>query len=660
MNAADIAKALSARELSTGGWIARCPAHDDHNPSLSISEGDGGKPLVFCHAGCDGAVIDALRDRGLWVEHDAGEIPIAHGQLGPYTRYWDYHDVVGVHVLRVCRWDINEKKEIRPLSFQAGKWTWKQLDRDRPLYRLPALLADKSKRVLVVEGEKTADAAQKYFPDLAVTTWAGGAKAISKTDWRPIAGRDVTLFPDNDDPGRKAMDAVANILRSHGCTVRRADVSKLGELPEGWDIADALGDRSFDLDALWDAVMDAPIGAPSAKSLTPLDISAAEQTDEAASSQPSRSSTYTLVPASELMTACSPPEFVVGGIFEENIHAGVVAPPESGKSLFVLNVGACVATGHAFHGHAVKQGLVVYLAGEGHNGIKRRLQAIEHRYHLGIARAPLVVSKAPASFIDPVEVLRVREAIAGAVESFKQPLRLLIIDTVIRYLAPGDDNKAQDMAAYLAAVDALRGEATAISCHHPGHADATRARGSSNWKAGLDAEYSIGKEGDVITVTCQKMKDGDRPAPFSFRIEQAPTLAAREDGSPVMSVVIAPTDAIVVRKPTGKNQKNLLVELERRHATGETLWTEKDLREIGRDIGMHKNSARDAVLGLRQLGYLTDTVGGSRLAHGTESTKQDRKHDFVPDERTENAPVSIDTVLSSRPSVQEPFPAHGA
>lgn len=66
-----------------------------------------------------------------------------------------------------------------------------------------------------------------------------------------------------------------------------------------------------------------------------------------------------------------------------------------------------------------------------------------------------------------------------------------------------------------------------------------------------------------------------------------------------------------------------------------------------------QDSARDAVLGLRQLHYLTETIGGSRLAHGTESTKPDRKRISVPDERTENAPVSIDTVLSVRPSVPD-------
>ncbi len=66
MTAETIAKALGGRKAGSG-WTARCPAHDDRNPSLSISTGKDGKVLLRCHAGCDQAqVIDALRARGLW------------------------------------------------------------------------------------------------------------------------------------------------------------------------------------------------------------------------------------------------------------------------------------------------------------------------------------------------------------------------------------------------------------------------------------------------------------------------------------------------------------------------------------------------------------------------------------------------------------------
>ena len=66
MTAETIAKALGGRKAG-GGWMARCPAHDDREPSLSIRDADNGKVLVRCHAGCDQRdVIAALRSRGAW------------------------------------------------------------------------------------------------------------------------------------------------------------------------------------------------------------------------------------------------------------------------------------------------------------------------------------------------------------------------------------------------------------------------------------------------------------------------------------------------------------------------------------------------------------------------------------------------------------------
>ena len=69
MTAETIAKALGGRKAG-GGWTARCPAHDDRTPSLSICDVDDTKVLVRCHAGCDQErVIAALRTCGLWVDN---------------------------------------------------------------------------------------------------------------------------------------------------------------------------------------------------------------------------------------------------------------------------------------------------------------------------------------------------------------------------------------------------------------------------------------------------------------------------------------------------------------------------------------------------------------------------------------------------------------
>jgi hypothetical protein len=67
-----IATVLGGRKTG-GGWMARCPAHDDREPSLSIHEADDGKVLVRCHAGCaQEMVIAALRTCGLWHESSSG------------------------------------------------------------------------------------------------------------------------------------------------------------------------------------------------------------------------------------------------------------------------------------------------------------------------------------------------------------------------------------------------------------------------------------------------------------------------------------------------------------------------------------------------------------------------------------------------------------
>src|SRR5262245_29309781 len=71
MNAEFLARALGGRKASTG-WMARCPAHDDNVPSLSIRDTRNGKVLIYCHAGCSqNHVISALEARGLWPERSS-------------------------------------------------------------------------------------------------------------------------------------------------------------------------------------------------------------------------------------------------------------------------------------------------------------------------------------------------------------------------------------------------------------------------------------------------------------------------------------------------------------------------------------------------------------------------------------------------------------
>ena len=107
----------------------------------------------------------------------------------------------------------------------------------RPLYGLPDLAAKPSAPVLLVEGEKCRDRAAQLFPRTVVLAWSNGAKAVPHVDWTPLAGRRVTLWPDNDLEGRSAMARAAERLRILGCELKV--VIPPADLPDGWDIADA-------------------------------------------------------------------------------------------------------------------------------------------------------------------------------------------------------------------------------------------------------------------------------------------------------------------------------------------------------------------------------------------------------------------------------------
>jgi Ti-type conjugative transfer relaxase TraA len=113
-----------------------------------------------------------------------------------------------------------------------------------PLYNLKELMDHPSKPVLVVEGEKTAEAAQQIFPEMVVTTWHGGAGNVADADLSPLKGREVVLWPDNDAIGHTAMETMALRCKEVGAKsiqmVGLAFGKDAQKLPEKWDLADPL------------------------------------------------------------------------------------------------------------------------------------------------------------------------------------------------------------------------------------------------------------------------------------------------------------------------------------------------------------------------------------------------------------------------------------
>lgn len=270
---AQIAHALGEgkeHENGDGSWNTVCPAHSDKGPSLTVSEGNGGRLLVHCHSGCrQDDVIEALKRLDLWPRGGskrnwiaqkfapdgvAKPSQIKHPRLGVASRSWEYRDSDGRLVGYISRFerDVDGKaiKELAPMSWgrdaDTGKeaWCWKGFVKPRPLYRGHLLREYRDAAILIVEGEKTADAAQLIFQgDYLVVTWPGGGKAVKYVDWSVLKGRDVVMWPDADEPGEKAATQVCEILTREGARSVKKVALPHG-LPSGWDLADPIPDNN--------------------------------------------------------------------------------------------------------------------------------------------------------------------------------------------------------------------------------------------------------------------------------------------------------------------------------------------------------------------------------------------------------------------------------
>jgi putative DNA primase/helicase len=230
-------------------WVALNPTRADNKPGsfrvntrtgqwADFATNDKGGDPVSLYAYLHGvSQIDAAKQLGDRFGVQAVNDNAPRHKRGKPSGEWRYITADGEHVSTVYRFDTPTGKEVIPYSLIDGKWQWKSLGKPRLLYGLPGVAQNPSATVLVVEGEKAADAAQAIFPNLAVVTWAGGGKAVKHADFAPLAGRKVVLWPDNDAPGFDAMREVQRTLAGIGCAVKFC--APPADATDGWDLADA-------------------------------------------------------------------------------------------------------------------------------------------------------------------------------------------------------------------------------------------------------------------------------------------------------------------------------------------------------------------------------------------------------------------------------------
>jgi len=228
--------------------ISFAPLTDEEKIKAEIekSKPDNKRPLILPLK--DAPPLDYRHKRGdpqgWWRYIDAD------GNLHGYVLRWDYTDAKGA-----------KQKLILPITYcelKSGRrqWAAKGMAAPRPLLSLPAIINEDNlfKPVMIVEGEKTATYAQRLFPDFVVTTTCQGAQSPHLTDFSFLYGRKVIICPDNDKAGTEYGDKVCELLRKVGAgQISYLPPERLGsliwqdgkaekrngELPQGWDLADA-------------------------------------------------------------------------------------------------------------------------------------------------------------------------------------------------------------------------------------------------------------------------------------------------------------------------------------------------------------------------------------------------------------------------------------
>lgn len=234
-------------------------------------------------------------------------------------------------------------------------------------------------------------------------------------------------------------------------------------------------------------------------------------------------------------------------------------PSGSGKTFLTLDIALSIATGAAeWCGCRVHLGPVVYLAGEGHQGLRSRIAAWHARRQ--VEPGEFWVSRAGVDLNTPQGYLQVTAALDTL------PVRpvLIVVDTLHRFLS-GDENSAQDAKTMLDACASLTADygCSVALVHHTGVAEDQqhRARGSSAWRGALDAELSVtpaAAPGQPITLTQRKQKDAELASPMGFVLLPTPLDWVDEDGEQVVSAVADPVDPGEVAEAVGKREGRAL------------------------------------------------------------------------------------------------------
>lgn len=214
----------------------------------------------------------------------------------------------------------------------------------------------------------------------------------------------------------------------------------------------------------------------------------------------------------------------------------------SGKSHIALSLAVSIANGAEWFDHKTKEGNVLILAGEGNNGLHRRLKAIQAEYETAINPEKIFFSERPIG-LDTNEGF---EDAVNAIDNLGRDLDLIIIDTMSRHLLQSAENSNDDMAQFINRLELLKHkyECTILVVHHTGKSEKHEARGASALKANIDFSFGVQKgDNKICKLTCDKQKDADDDIPEKHFLIKGVELGETDSyGNPITGACIVKTN----------------------------------------------------------------------------------------------------------------------
>ena len=289
-----------------------------------------------------------------------------------------------------------------------------------------------------------------------------------------------------------------------------------------------------------------------------------------------RADEFCALPPAELWT--------IEDYFEPDTLCVMYGDSEAYKSFLAVDIACHIATGRKWRGHEVKQGFALYIAGEGGNGLRKRIKAWFEYYGEPIRN--LAVSTVPLALCDPAHVDELVADTKAFMATMAVQPSFIATDTLNTHFGDGDENNTADMTRFMAGLRSLRiaTGATVFVPHHCGLAAKDRSRGSIVLHNGIDWEYRLERspESQTTTLTCTKVKDHEKPTPLSWNLETVSLPWADAKGRPINSAVLIPNDSVPVTKPVkekmGNQQRRALEVLQELYRKGR-----QNLEEAGHD-----------------------------------------------------------------------------